>query len=62
MSEFGGFGGYAEGKDLDSDDEFEIAVNKVLGDRIRASDQTARQMWGALAINLAASHQPKTWL
>lgn len=49
MAEFGGFGGYDDGKELDLEDEFEVAVNKVLGDRIRGSDEMAAQMWGALA-------------
>ncbi len=49
MKHFGGCGGIWGGRSLDEDDLFEMTVNRVLGDRIREKDETARAMWCALA-------------
>lgn len=48
---FGGLGGSFELVRFDEykDDDFAHAVNRSLGDRIRASDDTAVAMWSALA-------------
>lgn len=49
MTNYGGMGGIWDGRELDPDDAFEQTVNRVLGDRIRASDADASAMWSALA-------------
>lgn len=49
MTTYGGMGGVWDGRALDPDDAFEQAVNRVLGARIRASDDDAAAMWFALA-------------
>ena len=49
MKTYGGLGGIMGGRQLDSTDRFEVAVNKALGDQIRADDKTAGAMWCALA-------------
>jgi len=50
MSEhFGGLGGLWDGRGLDPEDKFEVAVNRALGDQIRADDEMATAMWSALA-------------
>lgn len=49
MTDFGGMGGMPGGRELDPDDLFEAAVDRVLGDKIRDSDDIATQMWSALA-------------
>ena len=46
---FGGMGGLMEGRLLNAEDDFEMTVNRVLGDLIRTSDDWAEKMWGALA-------------
>jgi hypothetical protein len=56
MTEYGGFGGTWGTPDFDPDDLFEVSVNRVLGDAIRAQDGVACAMWCALA-NVEWTHE-----
>ena len=49
MTKYGGLGGLQGGRNMDSDDAFEIAVNAALGGRIRDDHDVACQLWSALA-------------
>ena len=49
VTAYGGLGGLWEGRELNPEDAFEATVEKVLGDKIRASEDTAGDMWAALA-------------
>ena len=49
MATFGGIVGVPDGRDLDTGNLFDVAVNRCLGDAIRADDAVAREMWFALA-------------
>lgn len=49
MTQFGGAGGLTGGRAIAADDAFEVAVNRALGDRIRADERIAAAMWSALA-------------
>ena len=42
-------GGYKGGRPLDIDDPFETAVERCLGDRIRADPAMGHAMWSAMA-------------
>jgi len=48
MTEFGGLGGSRETPALDPTDLFEVAVNRVLGDKIRADEEVGRDVWSAI--------------
>ena len=42
MTEFGGWGGVAGGRQLDAEDEFEMAVDRALGDNTNSVDECGR--------------------
>ena len=46
---FGGMGGVWGGRAMDTDDLFEVAINRACGERMRASRQDAYDVWGALS-------------
>ena len=56
MTDYGGFGGVTGGRALDPADAFETTVDRVLGDKIKADEQMARDMWSALA-NIEWKHE-----
>lgn len=49
MTDFGGLGGLKDGRSLNIRDAFEVAVQRSLGAKIIADDDTAKAMWCALA-------------
>ena len=55
MTAYGGLGGVMGGREFDPADAFEAAVERALGKEIRASEQTAIDMWCALA-NVGWTH------
>ncbi len=54
-TEYGGLGGIRGGRGIDSDDAFEQAVSRALGEAIRSDDSACVEMWCALA-NMNWSH------
>lgn len=49
MTEFGGLGGIWDGREIDTDDAFEMSVSRALGEQIASDDAVACEMWCALA-------------
>lgn len=49
MIDYGGLGGLWDGRSLNTEDVFEVAVNRSLGERIKSDDKVACAMWCALA-------------
>ena len=49
INTFGGMGGIKDGRDLDMDDDFEMAVERQLGKDIRDDNAVATEMWCAIS-------------
>lgn len=56
MTDFGGLGGISGGRPRDETDLFETAVDRALGEQMRADDSLCREMWSALA-NVDWTHE-----
>ena len=46
---YGGLGGRVGGRPRDTDDEFENAVERALGDQMRSDNSICREVWSALS-------------
>lgn len=55
MASYGGLGGIQGGRPMNEADAFEAAVERSLGEAIRANRQIGRELWSALA-NVAWVH------
>lgn len=49
MAEYGGMGGVSGGRELDTEDAFEMAVYRSLGPIMRTDDPLCQEVWSALA-------------
>ena len=49
MTTFGGLGGFPGGRALDTDDHFEMAVYRSMGDAMKDDESLCREVWSALA-------------
>lgn len=56
VKHFGGMGGITGGRAFNQEDDFEVAVEKTMGDTLRADQMARVEMWSALA-NLDWKHK-----
>lgn len=49
MTDYGGFGGVKGGREIDTDDKFEMLLNTLFGERIKADREFCEQLWASLA-------------
>lgn len=49
MAEFGGLGGLVEGRELNTEDDFEMMLARVFGERMKTDDELCKQIWSSLA-------------
>lgn len=49
MVDYGGMGGIWDGRKLNEEDQFEMAIYKELGERMKTDDGLCRRVWGSLA-------------
>ncbi len=49
MTEYGGIGGYVDGRPIDRDDPFETMIARVFGERMKTDNKLCRHIWSALA-------------
>ena len=56
MANYGGLGGLEHRRELDTDDAFEMTLNRVFGSRMKTDDQLCTEIWSAMA-NLDWKHE-----